>query len=56
MYLLYLPLPPCFHPLASFKTLDRYYTLLYEKGIKENQNKPMETTILCNLVSTSLHL
>ena len=48
MYLSYaplpLPLPRCFHLLLSFKIIDRFYTPLYEKGMKENQNKPMETT------------
>ena len=38
------PLLPCFNPLKFFKTIDHFYTPLYEKGIKENQNKPMETT------------
>ena len=41
---MYFSYPPCFYPLAFFKTLDRYYTPLYEKSIKENQIKPMETT------------
>ena len=26
-----------------------FYTPLYEKGIKQNQNKPMETTIFENV-------
>ena len=26
------------------RIVDRYYTPLYEKGIKENQSRPMETT------------
>ena len=31
---------------SQLKLLDRFYTPVYEKGIKENQNKPMETTML----------
>ena len=31
------------HPKAGQNT-QRYFTTLYEKGIKENQNKPMETS------------
>ena len=36
--------PHVFYPLTVFKILDRFYTPLYEKGIKENQNKPMDIT------------
>ena len=47
MYLFYPPSPPCFNPLASFKTLDRYYTPLYEKV----KNMPMETNCFKGLLS-----
>ena len=46
VFVLSLP-PPCFHPLASFKTLDRYYTPLYEKV----KNMPMETNCFKGLLS-----
>ena len=31
---------------SQLKLLNRFYTPVYKKGIKENQNKPMETTML----------
>ena len=32
------------------------YTPLYEKGIKESQNKPMETTLLLPLPTRKKHI
>ena len=35
-------------PLTFFKNLNRFYTPMYKKGIKENQNKPMQTSVFQN--------